>query len=244
MRLRDVLRPGDQIAYYTPPKLTLEFWNYFVDQAVQGGIAAYQRRYGFADFKPYHVTPVCTPDYILNAKPPLVCFSKAEDVEREQIRVLRPNFYTVSDAEAAMMISELMSPVVYTELGMTQPLKLIGSSYQIGEIADLLINAEKGHPDQESINWFDGSQDKAVCSTSSTLFYNHLRKKIMEAGRPEPFTPMFSVIPNPALFAGSQWKDEILADIAKQPIPWDCVTPAHYTNQWFNNTFTEVYRNF
>ncbi len=215
-KVKAILKPGDVINNTGGKCIWYKPWNCIA----KWGIQYYQKRlFGKkSDYKPTHTVLYFSPDKILSTTTPKVRWETLEERISEGFTVYRYSKKEYSDRHIEIMFNEAS--------------KLIGLSYDVGDLVDMMICQLLGYDHARKVRWFEFSRKKMVCSTSVRAIQEKLRKTL-EAEDDFSFPRLFNKL-NP-----EKWSEKDIADFTRTDV--EMTSPAHYSNsEWYEGEFSKI----
>jgi hypothetical protein len=161
-----------------PPKRSI-WWQatHPFESVPQGCIQAHQRHVGYADWRDTHSMLYFGPARILSVTYPHTKWETWDRVQQRDFRVWRPTFPL--DSQDVLVMYEAAH-------------KLIGTSYDVGQLLDIALNEILGYGVGFYHRIFDFGGNLMVCSVGVRACFDAARKAKESAGQPPPFDVLFT----------------------------------------------------
>lgn len=217
------LRPGDVINL-SGTSHWWEFWYMIANAGIRGN---QKRIFGLQSiWDDTHCMLYLDPDHTLSVQLPRAKWCTPADYCRERLSIWRFTKHARFTEDEIKVMRDYADE------------HLIGTTYDVGQLMDILVNTILGYPNVVHDRIFDWGKNLKVCSVGVRVLLERLRQVLDENGQPS-FGKLFRKLNPLAPWPGGVFPQSRIPD--QYGVDVEATAPAHFANShYFDNEFTLI----
>jgi hypothetical protein len=219
--VQEFLKPGD-VVNISGRDHWWEPWYVVANAGIRGN---QKRIFGLqSNWHDTHSMLYLDPEHTLSVQPPRAKWRTPVDYCRERLSIWR---FTKHGSKFADSDIQVMRDHAEAHL--------IGITYDVGQLLDILVNRILGYPNVLKYRIFDWGKNLKVCSVGVRVLFEKLRQVLDDKGQPS-FKKLFRKLNPLASWPGGVFPQSRIPD--QYGVDVEATAPAHFANsRYFDNEF-------